>query len=62
LSYLGAVPSSVAAEIGAHKTLMRTRFVKTWHQASAAGCARPYGMHGASLVSWRGLPSGWARR
>ena len=25
-------------------------------------CARPYGVPGASLVSWRGLPSGWARR
>ena len=24
--------------------------------------ARPYGVPGASLVSWRGLPSGWARR
>src|SRR5439155_25804494 len=27
-----------------------------------AGCARPYGVPGASLVSWRGLPSGLARR
>ena len=25
-------------------------------------CARPYGVPGASLVSWRGLPSGLARR
>jgi hypothetical protein len=24
--------------------------------------ARPYGVSGASLVSWRGLPSGLARR
>ena len=26
------------------------------------GCARPYGVPGASLVSWRGLLSGVARR
>ena len=28
----------------------------------ALACARPYGVPGASLVSWRGLPSGLARR
>jgi hypothetical protein len=31
-------------------------------RTSAIACARPYGVPGASLVSWRGLPSGVARR
>src|SRR6188472_497491 len=45
--------------------VLKPRFVHAADSRSRSdgrlACARPYGVPGASLVSWRGLPSGVAR-
>ena len=46
--------------IGAATQKTPASSVHVWHRVVGPETARPYGVPGASLVSWRGLPSGVA--
>ena len=55
-------PDEISVALGGAVSDDRHSRASCGSEAEKLRCARPYGVPGASLVSWRGLPSGVARR